>query len=24
MHTVASRLSDEDMRNLASYIQGLR
>ena len=24
MHTVAGRLSDEDMRNLASYIQGLR
>jgi cbb3-type cytochrome c oxidase subunit III len=24
MHTIASRLSDEDMRNLASYIQGMR
>ncbi len=24
MHTIASRLSDEDMRNVASYIQGMR
>ncbi|HVN98560.1 MAG TPA: c-type cytochrome [Steroidobacteraceae bacterium] len=24
MHTIASRLTDEDMRNLASYVQGLR
>jgi cytochrome c553 len=24
MHTIASRLSPEDMRNLASYIQGMR
>jgi cytochrome c553 len=24
MHTIASRLTDEDMRNVASYIQGLR
>lgn len=24
MHTIAMRLSDEDMRNLASYIQGMR
>jgi cytochrome c553 len=24
MHTIASRLTDEDMRNLASYIQGMR
>jgi len=24
MHTIASRLTDEDMRNLASYIQGIR
>ena len=24
MHTIAARLTDEDMRNLASYIQGMR
>jgi cytochrome c553 len=24
MHTIASRLSQEDMRNLASYVQGVR
>jgi cbb3-type cytochrome c oxidase subunit III len=24
MHTIAARLSDEDMRNVASYIQGMR
>ena len=24
MHTIASRLTDEDMRNLASYVQGMR
>jgi len=24
MHTIAARLSDEDMRNLASYVQGMR
>lgn len=24
MHTIASRLSQEDMRNLASYVQGMR
>lgn len=24
MHTIASRLNDEDMRNLASYLQGMR
>jgi cytochrome c553 len=24
MHTIAKRLTDEDMRNLASYIQGMR
>ena len=24
MHTIASRLNDEDMRNVASYIQGMR
>jgi cytochrome c553 len=24
MHAIAARLSDEDMRNLASYIQGMR
>jgi cbb3-type cytochrome c oxidase subunit III len=24
MHTIATRLSDEDMRNVASYIQGMR
>ena len=24
MHTIASRLSDEDIRNVASYIQGMR
>ena len=24
MHTIAARLNDEDMRNLASYVQGMR
>jgi cytochrome c553 len=24
MHAIAARLTDEDMRNLASYVQGMR